>query len=104
MEEQVKEQKFHNFEKFLLQFNLKKIQVTWTSSNMVLKPSRSVHFRKLYELKINLSFYIHTHLWCLKKFYEVLEGLHKTFWGTTKKCENKNLSKIFLLWDWDVMG
>ena len=23
------------------------------------------------------------------KFY--LKGLHKTFWGTTKKCENKNL-------------
>ena len=26
----------------------------------------------------------HASLWCLKKFYEVLKGLHKTFWGTTK--------------------
>ena len=24
-------------------------------------------------------------------FYEGLKGLHKTFWGTTKKYENKNL-------------
>ena len=27
-------------------------------------------------------------MWCLKRFYEGLEGLHKTFSGTTKKCEN----------------
>ena len=39
--------------------------------------------------KINLYFYFHTSLWCLKRFYE---GLHKTFWGTTKKCKNKNLT------------
>ena len=42
--------------------------------------------------KINLNFCFHTSLWCLKGFYEGLKGLHKTFWGTTKKCENKNLS------------
>ena len=41
--------------------------------------------------KINLNFSFHTFLWCLKRFYEGLKGLHKTFWGTTKKCENKNL-------------
>ena len=34
----------------------------------------------------------HTSLWCLKRFYEGLKGPHKTFSGTTKKCENKNLS------------
>ena len=38
--------------------------------------------------KINLNFYFHHTLWYLKRFYEG----HKTFWGTTKKCENKNLS------------
>ena len=27
-----------------------------------------------------------------QKIYEGLKGLHKTFWGTTKKCENKNLT------------
>ena len=35
--------------------------------------------RKLTEI------FISTFLWCLK-------GLHKTFSGTTKRCENKNLS------------
>ena len=43
--------------------------------------------------KINLSFYFHTSLWCLKRFYKGHKGLHKTFWGTTK-CENKNLSSF----------
>ena len=40
----------------------------------------------------NLNFYFHTSLWCLKRFYEGLKSLHKTFWGTTKKCEIRNLS------------
>ena len=44
------------------------------------------------EIKINLNFYFHTSLWYLKRFYEGLKGLHKIFWSTTKKCENKNLS------------
>ena len=44
------------------------------------------------EIKIKLNFYFHTSLWCLKKFYEGLKGLHKILGGTTKKCENKNLS------------
>ena len=38
--------------------------------------------------KIKLNFYFHTSLWCLKRF----KGLHKTFWGTTKKCDNENLT------------
>ena len=29
--------------------------------------------------KIKLNLYFHTSLWCLKRFYEVLKGLHKTF-------------------------
>ena len=37
------------------------------------------------KIKINLNFDFHTFLWCLKRFYE-------TFWDTTKKCGNKNLS------------
>ena len=41
--------------------------------------------------KIDLNFYFHTSLWCLRRFYEGLKGLDKTFWGTKKKCENKNL-------------
>ena len=42
--------------------------------------------------KIKFNFCFYTSLWCLKRFYEGLKGLHETFWGTTKKCENKNLS------------
>ena len=38
------------------------------------------------EIKIELNFYFCTSLWCLKSFYEGLKG------GTTKKCENKNLT------------
>ena len=44
------------------------------------------------KIKINLNFYFHTSLQCLKRFYEGLTGLRKTFSGTTKKCENKTLS------------
>ena len=40
--------------------------------------------------KSKLILYYHFSLWCLKRFYESLKGLHKTFSGTTK-CENKNL-------------
>ena len=47
------------------------------------------------EIKIKRDFYFHTPLWRLKKFYEGLKSFHKTFWGTTKKCENKNFSLIF---------
>ena len=48
-------------------------------------PSQSQTFKKS-----KLIFYFHFSLWCLKRFYESLKGLHKTFSGTTK-CENKNL-------------
>ena len=48
-------------------------------------------------LNPKLNLYFHTSLWWLKRFYEGLKdlkGLHKTFWGTTKKCENKNLTQF----------
>ena len=32
------------------------------------------------------------HSWKLTFLLEGLKGLHKTFWGTTKKCENKHFS------------
>ena len=41
--------------------------------------------------KINVNFYFHISWWCFKRFYEGLKCLHKTFWGTTKNCDNKNL-------------
>ena len=53
-------------------------------------------FESCIEIEIKLIFYFHT-LWCLKRFYESLYGLHKTFWGSTKECENKHLTKSFLV-------
>ena len=31
------------------------------------------------EKKVNLNFYFHISLWCLRRFYDGLLGLHKTF-------------------------
>ena len=42
--------------------------------------------------QIKAQVFLETVLWCLKKFYEGFWGLYKTFWGTTGKCENKNLT------------
>ena len=47
------------------------------------------------KIKTDLNCYFRTSLWCLKRFYERLKGHQKTFWGTTNKCENKNLSYFF---------
>ena len=44
--------------------------------------------------KINLNVYFYTSLRCLKRFYD---GLHKTFRGITKRCENKYFKLIFIL-------
>ena len=43
--------------------------------------------------KINLNFYFHTSLWCLKRFYK---GLHKTFWDTTKIVKIKIYVNFYL--------
>ena len=67
------------------------------AQTLFINPFHPMHFRKLYENnKVNWNFYFHTFLWCFKSFYEDLEGLYKTFWGTTKKCENKNLNSCSL--------
>ena len=47
--------------------------------------------------EINLNFYFHFSLWYLKRIYEGMSGLHKTFCGTIKKCEIKNFQLIFIL-------
>ena len=51
--------------------------------------------------KINLSFYFHTFLWFLKRSYESLKGLHKTSWGTTKKCV-KMVTPAYLFWSFSL--
>ena len=39
---------------------------------------------------------------CIKIKVKCFFRLHKTFWGSTKKCGNKNLTQFFLfVWDWD---
>ena len=42
--------------------------------------------------KINLHFYFHTSLRSPKRFSEGFKGF--PFWGTTKECENENLSVL----------
>ena len=54
------------------------------------------------KIKINLNFHFHTSLKCFRKFYNGFKGLHKTFWDTKNKFENKNLNSLFLfVWDRD---
>ena len=52
------------------------------------------HFRPTFYLVVQIicNSFFHTSLWCIKKIYEGIQGLHKTFWGTTNKCKNKNLT------------
>ena len=52
-------------------------------------------FKSCIEIKIKLNFYFYTSFWGLKRFYKGLKRLRKTFWDTTKKCENKNLTYFF---------
>ena len=49
---------------------------------IIIKPSRPNPGRRE---KNKLIFYFYNPLWCLKVFYEGLKG-------TTKKCENKNVT------------
>ena len=59
--------------------NVKKYISVHSKSFLTLKdPSIS---ESCIEIKIKINSYFHTSLWCLK-----------TFRGTTKKCENKNLT------------
>ena len=53
------------------------------TTNLIFNPCRPKPGRRK---KIKLNFYFHASLWCLTRFYEGLKGLHKTYWGTTKKC------------------
>ena len=39
--------------------------------------------------KINLNFYFHTSLWCLKRFYESLKGLYKPFEAPPRSVKTK---------------
>ena len=63
------------------------------SNLIILNPSRPSSGRTE---KTKLNFYFHTSLWCLKRFYEGLKGLHRTFRGTAKKRENTNFKLIFI--------
>ena len=64
----------------------KPVKSLWRSLR-IKKVCSSTHNDPISGKKNYLNFYFHTSLW-----YEDLKGFHKTFCGTTKKCENKNLS------------
>ena len=65
-----------------------------TSSSILTLPAPCI-LKSSIKIKINLNFYSSNFLWCFKRFYEDLKGLHKTFRVTTKKCENKNFKLNF---------
>ena len=52
--------------------------------------------------------FLFSHFFCdaLKSLRKGDEGLHKTFWGTTEKCENKNLyiNFYFNITFWNTWG
>ena len=86
----------------LVTANTKKI----LKNMIVIKKPQHYRTRFCYQLTLpvpipdeerNFNFYFRLSLWCLKRFYEDLEGLHKTFWGTTKKCDYKIFKLIFIL-------
>ena len=62
----------------------------------LIDPTFSKKFVKI--KKIDLNFYFHYSFWYIKKFYDGLYGVHKSFWGITKKCENKQgYSAVFIV-------
>ena len=86
----------NNFERFESFSKDESLFWKWDKDNKQIWKTESLKLNVLcisescIEIKINLNFCFHTSLWCLKRFYEGLKGLHITFRGTTKKCENKN--------------
>ena len=44
--------------------------------SLLINPFRPSPWRRE---KINLNLYVHASFWCLKRFYESFESLHKTF-------------------------
>ena len=57
------------------------------SRNLLFQANRNGSFSKLkpsrlnprLKEKVNLNFYFHSSLWCLKRFYEGRKDLHETF-------------------------
>ena len=74
---------------FFRRYNL--FYKTLNLGNIPLSLDWKVISESYFKVKTNLNCYFHTSLRCLKRFYEDLKGLHKTFWGTITKFENKNL-------------
>ena len=57
------------------------------------------------KIKINLNFYFHTPLWCLKRFYEGLKGLHKIFWAPQSSVKIKIQNNFYFnTTTWNVRG
>ena len=81
----------------IMPFEVQRVFVCYFCCHIKEKSSISIPWisESCIKIKINVDFYFHTSLWCLERFYEGLQGLHKTFWGTTKKCETKTFKLIF---------
>ena len=84
-------------------FNTPLRKILTKASSILLKNN---FFRYLVNLFAHFSCSLTLPVPCISEScIEGLKGLHKTFWSTTKKCKNKNLSYFFLLvWSWDAIG
>ena len=51
------------------------------------------------ERKLTQKLNFPTSLWCLKRFYERLKALYKTFLGSTKKCEKVDCDFNATFWN-----
>ena len=69
-----------------------KREINSCPSNYEVNPARPVHFWKLYWNKKFL--FAHFFVVPQKVLWRPLRP-YKTFWGTTKKCKNKNFNLIF---------
>ena len=59
------------------------------------KTSRLKYFKSFIKIKINLKFYFHTSLWCLKRFYECLYGLQRKLLWQRKEVWKEKFQLFF---------
>ena len=65
----------------IMPFEVQRVFVCYFCCHIKEKSSISIPWisESCIKIKINVDFYFHTSLWCLERFYEGLQGLHKTF-------------------------
>ena len=90
MESEKIQNRFVTFLRVISYWKIALVSITFQNENHWIINSSRPNTGQREKIKLNL--YFRTSLYCRKKFYEGLKGLHKFFcWGNKKKCENKKL-------------